>query len=216
MKWILSIFVILTVFVIACDHENGDDDPNNNKLPVYAGIINESMLFTELNPPLSVNLEYNDESQYYAGADSLDINSDGSYDLIIDVGIPSIDTITVTPWLYPHTTLYYKNGLEVAVYTEYYPLGLGQYGKIDWVDTLKYKVRIDTFESWSEESIRNFMWVVPPAVIWGSNGCWYEPENAERYIGIRMKHDTLFNYGWIRVNEISNTELEFLSYAIEK
>lgn len=207
------------IIILSCNDENDDSDDNNpivNKLPVYAGVFNSDMLFNGLNPPLTVSLIYNEENRYYVGTDSLDLNSDGSFDMIIDVGIPSNDTITITPYLYPHTTLSYNNNLEVAINTEHYPLGLGQYGTIDWVDTLRYEERIDTFELWSKESIWNFMWVEPPAVIWGSNGCWYEPENIERYIGIRMKKDTDFKYGWIKVKEISRTELQFTSYAIEK
>jgi hypothetical protein len=48
------------------------------------------------------------------------------------------------------------------------------------------------------------------------NGFWYEVTNTEMYIGLRMKINSDYKYGWIKVNALSREKITFLSYAIEK
>lgn len=153
----------------------------------------------------------------YIGADSLDINLDGKFDLTINQRKPleSINPNYYTIDNFPAFWITMKNGLEAATKIEYYGLGHGQYGNVSWIDTLNYKSRIDNIPDWSA-NISHSLWSVPPTLRWGSYGCWYNLTNTEKYIAIRMKIDSRYKYGWIKVNEKSRENMLFLSSALEK
>ena len=94
---------------------------------------------------------------------------------------------------------------------DYYPKGL------------KYQDRIDEIENWHySNQLRHsptlgklLMWGAPPSLFWGSYGPWYKLTNSELYIGVRMKIDTEYKFGWIKVKVYSRESFEILSYAIE-
>ena len=106
--------------------------------------------------------------------------------------------------------------MEVATKREKYSQGQGYFNSIDWVDSLQYNTRIDNIYEWSATNTSRAMWLVAPTIFWGSNGCWYYLTNAEMYIGIRMKTDSGYKFGWMKVNEISRENMFFISYAMEK
>jgi hypothetical protein len=57
--------------------------------------------------------------------------------------------------------------------------------------------------------------VIPPVSEYPSNGPWFLLENAERYIGIRHQTDTIYKYGWLKVNATSRNEIRLTGFAIE-
>jgi len=192
-------------------------EKEEKKAPVYAGIVKDDLLYVELNPPLQVTTYYDTANFFHYGVDSLDMNKDGIFDIVISVGYMEGDSaITPTLAIYPHTSLNVRDSIQFATEIEYYPMGLGTFGKIYWIDTLSYNNRIDDFKTWQADYSHQFMWVVPPAFLWGSNGTWYNLGNTEKYVGVRMKIGNKYKYGWIKVKVITRNEMQFISYAIQK
>lgn len=206
MKRLLYYTLIFLLFLNSCKKED-------ERKAVTAGVYDPTFTYHEFSPPFKVNQKLDSLTKYSFGVDSIDINLDGNFDLIISqsFGISTSETAN----LFPYCKLTLKNGLEVASKTENYNIGHGQTGAVDWVDTLKYNLRIDHLNNWSGTNTSRWMWVVPPTSFWGTNGCWYNLTDTEMYIGIRMKIDGKYQYGWIKVNEISREEMLFLSYALE-
>jgi len=110
-----------------------------------------------------------------------------------------------------------RNGLEILINPETYYIGLGQTSDFNWVDTLKYEDRITSRDSWPNPNITvyNFMWAAPPRPTM-SNGCWYNILNKEKYIGIRMKINSKYRYGWVKVKQDSIRNIEIQSYSLQK
>lgn len=184
---------------------------------VITGIYDDSFVFHEFSPPLKVELTLETLTDNYIGSDSIDINLDGVYDLVIRQRIhnpPPSGRASLEQFPYYRLTL--KNGLEVATKTEYYSVGHGSYYNINWVDTLNYENRIDNISEWSDTNTTSPMWTIPPISASVTFGCWYNLANAVKYIGIRMKVGSQYKLGWIKVNEISRENILFISYAIEK
>lgn len=203
--------VALLLFLNSCEKDN-------ERNPVLAGVYDNTFIFNELSPVLALELKLDTLNQFYHGTDSLDINLDGKYDLIISrrILLDTVPAARITIDNYPFCRLTLKNGLQVSTKKEHYPIGLGQTNEVNWIDTLQYKSRIDRLTEWSESDTYHFMWVVPPTIFWGSNGCWYNLMNAERFIGIRMKINGRYHYGWIKLNQVSREEVSIVSYALEK
>ena len=187
-------------------------------MPVFAGIYDSNYTFHEFAAPLKVNLKLDPLNNFYIGADSLDINLDGNFDLIIkqrmylDITKPNYYTYDT----YPYCLLTFRNGLEFSKKIQYYIQGHGQYGTNVGIDTLNYKNRIDNISEWSGTVANAAMWLDPSSSLVSSNGVWFYLTNAEKYIGIRMKIDSRYKFGWIKVKEISREDISFISYAIEK
>lgn len=187
-------------------------------MPVFAGIYDSTFTFHEFAAPLKVNLKLDPLNHFYIGADSLDINLDGNFDLIIkqrmylDITKPKYYTYNT----YPYCLLTFKNGLEFSKKIQYYIQGHGLYGTNDGIDTLNYQNRIDNISEWSGTVKNAAMWLDPTSSLASSNGVWFYLTNAEKYIGIRMKIDSRYKFGWIKVKEISREDISFISYAIEK
>lgn len=211
MKTLLNYTLIFLLFLSSCKKED-------TKREVMAGIYDLSFTYHESSPSLKVILKLDSLKNRYIGVDSLDINSDGKFDLFINQRIPleRINPNYYTIDNFPAFWINMKNGLEVATKIEYYGLGHGQYGNVTWIDTLNYKSRIDNIPDWSDTNVGHSMWSAPPTSWWGSYGCWYNLADAEKYIAIRIKIGSQYKYGWIKVNEISRENMQFLSYALEK
>lgn len=205
---ILYFFVILLIFSSCSKDDTGK--------AVIAGIYDSDLFYSEFSPPLKVELSLDTLTGNYIGEDSIDINQDGNFDVFIshrihlppESGTPSYDH-------FPYFRLTLKNDLQVATKLQSYPVGHGQLDDVNWVDTLSYKTRVDTWSDWSESNETRTMRAIPP-VSTAPYGPWYNLTNEEKYIGIRMKIDSQFKYGWIKVKVISRDDMQFLSYALEK
>ncbi|HET6558386.1 MAG TPA: hypothetical protein VFG54_13795 [Prolixibacteraceae bacterium] len=201
----------LLLFLSSCEKDN-------ERTPVLAGVYDDTFIFYEFSPNLPLDLKPDTLNKFYYGSDSLDVNLDGKYDLLMSrrILLGTVPPARITNDNYPFGRVTLNNGLEVSTKKEIYPIGLGQTNEVNWVDTLLYNSRIDNLPEWSGSDTYRFMWVVPPASFWGSNGCWYNLINAERYIGIRMKTNGRYNYGWIKLKQVSREEVYIVSYAMEK
>jgi len=189
---------------------------DDNEKIVTAGIYDTDFINNEFSPPLKVDLKLDTITDNYFWNDSIDINQDGIYELFIShrIHLPP-ESESPSYEHYPYFSLTSKNGLQVALKIDYYSLGHGQVREITFVDTLNYNMRIDNISDWSESSR---MWWVPPINAPGTlpYGTWYNLTNEEKYIGIKMKIDSRYKYGWIKVKVISREDIQFLSFALEK
>jgi hypothetical protein len=200
----------IMVLLVSCEKED-------TRKAVYAGVYDGTFIYHEFVPPFKVTILWDSLNYYGDGKDSIDLNLDGNYDLIISFHLLNYEAYInqyVKNLTFPfYCTLIFKNGLEITTQTE--SLSVHNYTilSIAWVDTLKYSDRIDNISSWSTGGAQ--MWWVYPSYLL-SAGCWSNLSNSEMYIGMRMKNNSQYKYGWIKVNGISRENILFLSYALEK
>ncbi|MEZ5083421.1 MAG: hypothetical protein R2750_08235 [Bacteroidales bacterium] len=218
MKSLIIPILIILLALYSCNKDNSEPQIFSIENQIFAGEYNADLDLKEFNPPLKVDLISDSLLNFKYGVDSIDINTDGNYDLIIHQRfiMDWNDTVQISNTNYPFCSLTLKNGLEVACKNEIFYIGLGQTSSVLWVDSLEYLKRIDNLNDWSETNTNIWMWVVPPTSFWGSYGCWYNLIETEKYIGIRMKIITDYKFGWIKINQESRENFEFVSYAIEK
>lgn len=209
MKTLSKCLLILLTFFYSCEKEESRE-------PAFAGIFDVSFIYHEFSPPLKVELLLDASTDNYTGKDSIDINRDGVFDLIVNhrVHLPP-ESGTPSYEHFPYFSLTLKNGVQLATKVESYPVGHGQMDEVYWVDALNYGTRIDLWSDWAEKNAFQLMWAIPPV---GSapHGPWYDFTNEEKYIGFRMKIDSRYKYGWIKVKVISRDDMQFLSFAFEK
>ncbi len=210
-KVLFICLVCIPLLISSCKKDKEEE----TKLPVYAGITNDEMQHQQIDPPLQVHISYFSEDHFYYGIDSLDIDQNGKFDFLIKIGYFDDYRDVSSILYYPSTEFVVTDSIQFTTNLEYYPMGLGAFGQIYWVDTLSYNTRIDDMEKWYPQD-KQYLWVVPKAVIWGSNGPWFSLENSEKYIGLRMKKGDSYKYGWIKVKVITRTQLEFQAFAIQK
>lgn len=84
-----------------------------------------------------------------------------------------------------------------------------------WVDTLNFNYPIYNKMDWSVTSSFYTMWCITSSMYQGTYGTWFYVKDEERFIGIRMKMQSEYKYGWIKINQKSRDNLEILSYAID-
>jgi hypothetical protein len=201
---------IIAILIIACkeDHFN---------MAVKAGSYDSDLRLNEFKPILQLSLKFDTLRNYWSGIDSFDINKDGISDLSISRRIlPETNPKTpITEKNYPYCFLKPKNGLEVATKNEQRYLGLGQTTTQTWVNALAEECRIDNFPDWSGTLSNIAMWMVPPVTWVCSYGTWYNVNNKEMFIGIRMKISSDFKYGWIKIDQVSRENMALVSYALE-
>lgn len=210
MKTLFKCLLIFLVIFYSCKKEKSRE-------LVFAGIHDAGFIHYEFSTPLKVKLTLDSLTDNYKGKDSIDINLDGVYDLIISQRIHFPPPTGIPSWeQFPYYRLILKNGLEVATKLEKYPVGHGQYDEVNWVQSLNYESRIDNISEWSDTNTTYTMWAIPPISYGVSYGPWYNLTNVVKFIGIRMKIGPHYKYGWIEVSEISHEDISFVSYALER
>lgn len=210
MKTIFVLAAVLSAIFCSCN--------TDERTPVFAGVYDSEFIYYEYPTPLQVELKLNSATNYYSGIDSIDINLDGEYDILIiqHLQIPHLNS-EPTQDLFPYCRLLAMNGTEIAIKEMGYGVGHGYYNYVSWIDSLNLKTRIDNLSEWSMTNELRSMWFVPsPGSFLHNFGYWYEITNPEMYIGIRMKIGSDYKYGWIKVDATSRENMRFMSYAIEK
>ncbi|MGE5395514.1 MAG: hypothetical protein ACM3P1_12290 [Candidatus Saccharibacteria bacterium] len=213
MKAIFLYLTIILLFLLACNKE--EDEP---RTPVLAGVFNSSMNYKEWNPAFQVTLQHDGMRNMDYGKDSLDINQDGSYDVIISQNnlrfnsSANNNSIDIFPFYY----LSLKNGLSIAVIKEPNFTVINQLSNAYWVDTIAYKTNLENITNWSDSYSNNLSYATPPTVFFGYDGPWYGLSNKEAYIAMRIHTSSRYRYGWIKVNVTSPEKVSIISYALEK
>lgn len=202
------IFVcLLFTLLFSCEKDNNS--------PVLAGIIDNNMLYQEFNPPMQCKMQTDSTTNSVSGTSSIDINSDGLYDLIFQVKLPiSWDEKNNVDYGTYHNILELNNNLEVVSFKETYYIGLGQTSETNWAGALRYEDKIEADNDWTGSNRHIYMWALPtPSPM--SNGVWYGGAHSERYLGIRIASDSGYKYGWIKINPTADNDFAILSFAIE-
>jgi hypothetical protein len=199
--------------------------------PVIVGDVNLEMLHYEFNPVLKIQLQTDSVKKIKFGIDSIDINSDGSFDIFIKQRIylnwtENISRVLLNKDNFPYLGLSLKNDFEVAYKKVSVYVGLGEYNNVPMVDALNSESRIDRITNWHNSKMdRNsyfgyyngsiWLWAMSPTIFWPCN-LMNTSRYTERYIGIRKKISTGYIQGWIKMKVDSQDNFEILNYAIEK
>lgn len=211
MKTKLKYLLVIVALVNSCKIED-------YRSVVLAGEYNLNMHYQEYVPPLQVEFKADSLINNLYGKDSIDIDLDGKIDIVINHIIHTGDTINKHIFNrnnFPRYSLTLKNGLELANKRELYGVGKGAYNEIYWADTIHYRCKIDNLDQWSEPSITNLLWAVPPSGYTGTGGCWYKLTNSEMYIAIRRNENSKYKFGWIKIYQATHKKMYIMSSALE-
>ncbi len=213
----LLFFSFVGFIIVSCKKEIVPNDISTSEstsdtAEVYAGVHDTSFHHFEFAVPHGITIVWDAQNLYGTGFDSLDIDLNGTYDLFITLNVlnpDSLHLLTGMPNPFPSCALNAENGLEVAFYTESFPIGLGQTGTATFVDRLDFNERIDVISDWATNRT---MWSENPG---GAGtppfGDWYYA-SSENYIATKMNGD---KYGWIRVDASDPKDPKFVSYATQ-
>ncbi len=220
-----SIFlsIIFLLLLCSCDKEKEE------RIPVMAGTSNNDMLYYEYNPPLELQLQLYTLKKIKLGIDSIDIDLDGNFDIIINQRIfldwsDDFNRSYLEKDNFPFIGLRLKNGFEVAYKWIEVNVGQGYFNSISLVDALPYEARVDKIDNWCDSSVSSYfgsqngqiwLWGAPPSTFW-TYGTWYGMTNRETYLGIRKKTNSEYKLGWVKIKVFNHDKFEILSYTIEK
>lgn len=218
---IFIINILILLIVSSCKKEEITS-------PVFAGIYNDSLFYHEFIPPWEITLQTDTLKNIKNGIDSIDIDLDGSFDMIIRQRIfldytDNYNRSYLKEDNFPYIGLKAKNDFEVAYQWLEVNVGQGYFNSISLVDALPYKTRIDKIDNWCDSGVSAYfgsqngqiwLWGAPRSVFW-TFGTWYSMTNTETYVGIRKKTSMGYKFGWIKFKVYSRDKFEILGYAIE-
>jgi hypothetical protein len=215
-------FILIGLLFTACKKEKDlvpeqdvDATSSSSSVGIFAGVYDTSFTYTQLQPAMEIIVTWDNQNLYGLGSDSLDIDADGNYDLIMNLSLLNMDSVHLLsgfPSPFPYCVIRTNNGLEVNMETEIYPIGLGQEASADFVADMALNESINQSSDWLYPSTSG-------AVIWAENpgtvgvppyGDWYYI-NATRYIGIQLNN----KFGWIEVDATDAKNPKIVSYAIQ-
>ena len=191
---------------------------------VYAGVYEASYIHHEFNPPLKIKTELDSVTWFSSGKDSIDLDLDGNFDLIISVYLHPNDTAYEigSKRFFPSCRLLFKNNFEVAIKGFQYACGHGICNYAPFIESFEYNTDINHFEfDWYLGNENKTLWLITPEGSGYPRGWWYYANEEERYIGIRIKEQINTNtyryrYGWIKVNAINRNDMSVTEYALEQ
>lgn len=192
-----------------------DTPPDTNVTAgVYAGVYDSTFDYHLFDPPFTITVTWDTLNLYGFGSDSLDLGADGDYDLLLHlakINPDSIHLLNGMPNPFPYCKLHAQGNLEIATYSESYPIGQGQTGTAVFADRLDHGENIDSIPDWQTGDIK----------MWGENpggagtppfGDWYYA-GSENYLAIRVNGN---RFGWIRMDGEDPKNPAIVSYAIRK
>jgi hypothetical protein len=205
--------IIIPTLILSCEKTNTRKDVLKNR-EVYAGQYDSSLIYHEFDPPWELAFVWDNENIYGLGKDSMDIDSDKDFDIMISAFIinpEKIDLIDFSQSAYPSYSIELENNFSLAVCTELFPIGQGSVGTAEFVDTLNFGVRVDVLSAWSETLPFVDMWQSNPGFMAPSEGSWFHAGGI-KYIG--LKKDS--KHGWIEVDATDANHLKFTRFAVQK
>ena len=215
-------YLIISFFIgfsmISCKKDTVQENKTpSNVTEVYAGVHDTTFNYYEFSSPLGVSIIWDNQNLYGVGIDSLDIDSDGAYDLIRTLNAINSDSLQLLPGMpnpFPSCLLNFQNNLEIAFYTESFPVGLGQSAIATFVDKLGANERIDLLSDWqAQQAAGMYMWIENTGGL-GTYpfGDWYTA-SSESYIAVKMNGS---KYGWIKIDASDPKDPKIVSFAIQK
>lgn len=211
----IAILIIVDLMIVSCNKDTvplTDEDITSANTEVYAGVYDTTFSYHEFTSPIEITVSWDSQNLYGVGRDSLDLDSNGTYDLLITLNLLNEDSLHLLngiPNPFPSCVLNAQNATEIAYYTETYYIGLGQTATATFADRLDFNERIDLMSTWGE-SLK--MWSENPG---GAGtppyGDWYSA-TAENYLAFKINDD---NFGWIAIDSSSPKNPKILSYAVQ-
>ncbi|MBL1280447.1 MAG: hypothetical protein COA33_009255 [Fluviicola sp.] len=201
-------FLSLQFLLFSCQKDQVD--------PVYtdilAGEADTSYSVTFLTAPLSINVVYDAQNLYGYGIDSIDIEGDGSYDILIELDLLNPDSLHLLigqPNPFPNCRITTMNDLEIAIDSIPVYVGLGTTAYFKFAAMYQMNDVISISGTWYKNSMVK-LWQENPAFPSSTFGEWYSI-HAVRYIAIRKNG----KYGWMEIDATNHEDPQILSFAIE-
>jgi hypothetical protein len=211
MKYVTLPLIILAFLFAFCKKKDEVNEPvsNNQSVEVRAGIYDGSYTYTELVTPITITMSWDAQNLYGTGIDSLDLDSDGDFDLTLELDLlneDSLHLISGYPIPFPSLELKAKNGLEIGTYVESFYIGLGQTATINYAERLDFDARVDLVSQWHTTID---MWAENPNDgMTPSFGDWYDADGIF-YLAIKFNG----KYGWIAIDATNPEDPAVLNWA---
>lgn len=211
----ITYLVALGIMIVSCNKDtvpNIDESTAAKDTEVYAGVYDTTFTHHQFTSPVEIAISWDAQNLYSVGYDSLDIDSDGIYDLYFTLNLLNEDSLHLLngmPDPFPSCSVSSLNGFEVAFYSESYLVGMGQYATADFADRLELNERIDLLSDWDTD-----------LKMWGENpggagtspfGDWYSA-SSQNYLAIRLNNE---KFGWVEVDAFNPKNPKFISFAIQ-
>ncbi len=167
------------------------------------------MYIDTLNPAFELSISWDSLNLYGAGRDSLDIDTDGVFDLILSCSLLNQDSIHLLAGQEPNPYPYYKVELRNGYLVQATVESVSGLGDIYWVEPLDFKNKITEKETWT----------AGPTYLWKENGTpgfptfgpWYNL-NEIQYIAFNRMN----KLGWMELDPTDRTHIKVNIIAREK
>ena len=212
-----NIILILTILLsVSCEEIDPDPIEAIPSFTLYAGdTISDELNYYKFDPSLLIKGDrIGDGNDYfYLDSTQLDLNNNGKYDLYFEYFMyykdndcdTSLSNDSVVVCCYPDADAFcwiqtYDN-VEIAMEEVDY---FGIIPKIFELGDV-----INTIQNWTSINNKNRFSIPTSRVYWDS-------DNYNSFMGIRIHEDYDTIYGWIRLNTHHSSGIEIYDYAIEK
>ena len=211
----ITLLIVIGLNFVSCNKDTVptiEEDGISENTQVYAGVYDSTFSYHQFTTPLEIAMTWDTQNLYGIGYDSLDIDSDGDFDLIFTLNLlneDSIHLISGMPNPFPSLHVHSNNGFKVASYDEVFYIGLGQTATATFADRLDLNERIDIISDWDTD-----------LKMWGENpggammppfGDWYSA-TSQNYLAIRLNDD---KYGWVEVDASNSKNPKFTGFSIQ-
>lgn len=205
--------LLISVLILSCSKEDADDSNPVGSEAVFAGKYDSSFSYYDFDPDFQIPIVWDSLRLYGGGYDSLDLDSDGHFDLYVTLSLLNPDSMHLMNGLpnpFPFCRVETSGEFECAYYSESYPIGLGQTGTASFVDRLDFEERLDTLSDWRAQGR---MWQENPGYAGNPPFGEWAFAVSTHYIGIKNAEN---KYGWIEVDASDPENLSFLSCAFQE
>ncbi len=212
----LSTAFVLTFFMWSCLPEDNEPEyePAEDS-PVFVGLIGSEFSSETFDPPLSIQMTWDEQNLYGFGIDSIDFDADLSFDCFIRVYDLNGDSLhildTQMPAPFPAVSVELSNGYDLAEETESFPIGMGQSGEAHFAARFEVNANLAIYGAWLEgDTVRRNLWTESPEGSMYPQGPWYEVA-AIHYLGFRKGS----REGWIEIDASDYRRPTILRWAME-
>jgi hypothetical protein len=204
------LFVLTSFFMLlSCSK---DDIP---KKTLLAGDTTAAAFNESYNPPLELELIWDEQNLYGTAIDSLDLNQDQLHDVFFRLIALNPDSIHLLngemPNPFPSLYIYGRDSLfETATIAETVYVGLGTTAQFYWVDTLNAGQIIDETLQWKPaQNWGEKLWSENPVSML-TKGPWFE-KNQAAFLAFRLRGAM----GWIKMDTYQTDNPKIMSFALQ-
>ncbi len=209
-KLVKSLAVVLSaVLLISCSKDG------IQKKSLIAGDTSEVAFNSVFNPPLELNLTWDEQNLYGNAVDSLDLNQDQLPDVFFRLAILNPDSLHLLngemPNPFPSLHIYGRDSLfETAIISETVYVGLGQTAQFHWVDTIQINQIIDESRNWKTANYwGEKLWSENPVSML-SNGSWFK-KSQPGFLAFRLAG----SMGWIKLDTQLPENPKIMAFALQ-